>query len=86
VTNNRPGAEAAATRIAELAITLDYTHIYVGYEATGLLWLPVYRFFSMSSHLASFQVTQVYFNPKLVTDFKDALVLRHPKKRRPRCP
>ena len=79
VTNNLPGAQAAATRIADVATRLDYTRIEIGYEATGMLWIPFHRFLSTCPLLQPFELDQVCFNPKLVADFKDALVLRKPK-------
>lgn len=79
VTNNLPGAQTAVTIIAENAIARGYTHIEIGYEATGMLWLPFHRFLSNSPLLHAFALDQVCFNPKLVADFKDALVLRAPK-------
>jgi len=79
ITNNLPGAQAAATHIADVATRLDYTRIEVGYEATGMLWIPFHRFLSTSPLLQPFDLVQVCFNPKLVADFKDALVLRGPK-------
>jgi transposase len=79
VTNNLPGAQVAATRIADVATQLNYTRIEIGYEATGMLWIPFHRFLSTSPLLQPFELAQVCFNPKLVADFKDALVLREPK-------
>ena len=79
VTNNLPGAQSAATTLAGNAAQLGYTHIEIGYEATGMLWIPFHRFLSISPLLQPFELDQVCFNPKLVADFKDALVLREPK-------
>lgn len=79
VTNNLPGAQAAASRLAEVATRLGYTRIEIGYEATGMLWIPFDRFLATCQLLEPFDVQQVCFNPKLVADFKDALVLRGPK-------
>ena len=79
VANNLPGAQAAATRIADIATRLDYTCIEMGYEAVGMLWISFHRFLRTSPLLQPFELAQVCFNPKLVTDFKDALVLRGPK-------
>jgi transposase len=79
VTNNLPGAEAAAVQLAQTASHLNYDCIQIGYEATGMLWIPFHRFLQTSQHLQPFEVQQVCFNPKLVADFKDALVLRGPK-------
>lgn len=79
VTNNLPGAQAAATAIAARATEQGYTRIEIGYEATGMLWLPFHRFLSTSPLLHAFELDQICFNHKLVADFKDALVLRGPK-------
>jgi hypothetical protein len=79
VTNNLPGAQSAASRLAEVATRLGYTHIEIGCEATGMLWIPFHRFLATCQLLEPFHLQQVCFNPKLVADFKDALVLRGPK-------
>ena len=41
VANNLPGAQSAASRLAEVAIGLGYTRIEIGCEATGMLWIPL---------------------------------------------
>lgn len=79
VANNLPGAQSAASRLAEVATRLGYTRIEIGCEATGMLWIPFYRFLDTCPILEPFDLQQVCFNPKLVSDFKDALVLRGPK-------
>lgn len=79
VANNLPGAQAAASRLAEVATQLGYTRIEIGCEATGMLWIPFHRFLDTCPTLEPFDLQQVCFNPKLVADFKDALVLRGPK-------
>jgi transposase len=79
VANNLPGAQSAASCLAEVATRLGYTHIEIGCEATGMLWIPFHRFLSTCQLLAPFSLQLVCFNPKLVADFKDALVLRGPK-------
>jgi transposase len=79
VTNNLPGAQLAATTIAQTATELGYTRIEIGYEATGMLWLPFHRYLSTAPLLQSFELELVCFNPKLVAKFKDGLVLRSPK-------
>ena len=79
IANNLPGAQAAAIRIADVATQLGYARIEVGYEATGMLWIPFHRFLGTCPLLQPFDLAQVCFNPKLVADFKDALVLRAPK-------
>jgi len=79
VTNNLPGAQSAATTLAQAAAQKGYTHLEIGWEATGLLWVPFHRFLSASPLLHLFTPELVCFNPKLVANFKDGLVLRRPK-------
>jgi transposase len=79
VTNNLPGAQAAATAIAAIAASLGYARIEIGWEATGMLWIPFHRYLSDCSQLQPFDRELVCFNPQLVTKFKDGLVLRRPK-------
>jgi transposase len=79
VTNNLPGAQAAATAIAGIAASLDYARIAIGWEATGMLWIPFHRYLSDCSQLQPFELRLVCFNPQLVSKFKDGLVLRRPK-------
>jgi transposase len=79
VTNNLPGAQAAATAFAELALRLGFTRIEIGWEATGMLWMPFHRYLSTCPQLRPFEPQLVCFNPQLVTKFKEGLVLRRPK-------
>ena len=79
VTNNLPGAQAAATTIAQLATDLGYTRIEIGWEATGMLWIPFHSHLSTEPLLHPFELELICFNPKLVAKFKDGLVLRSPK-------
>jgi len=79
VTNNLPGARTSALRIASVAERLGYTRIEIGYEATGLLWLPFHRFLSTTPLLQSFELVQICFNPKLIAGFKGGMDLRTPK-------
>jgi transposase len=79
VTNNLPGAQAAATDIAAIAARLGYACIEIGWEATGMLWIPFHRYLSDCSQLQPYELQLVCFNPQLVTKFKDGLVLRRPK-------
>jgi transposase len=79
VTNNLPGAQAAATTIAQLARGLGCTRIEIGWEATGMLWIPFHRHLRHSSQLQSFDLELVCFNPQLIKSFKNGLVLRKPK-------
>ena len=79
VTNNLPGAEAAATVVAQTATEWGYSHLQIGWEATGMLWIPFHRHLSSSVLLQPFELSFICFNPQLVTKFKQGLVLRKPK-------
>jgi transposase len=79
VANNLPGAQSAATTLAQAAAQHGYTHLEIGWEATGLLWVPFHRFLSTTPLLRPFAPHLVCFNPKLVAKFKEGLVLRRPK-------
>ncbi len=79
VTNNLPGAEAAATVIAQASTELGYTHLQIGWEATGMLWIPFHRHLSSNILLQPFESTFICFNPQLVAKFGEGLVLRKPK-------
>lgn len=77
--NNRPGAQAIARRIAQIATEGGFTHIEMAWEATGLLWVPFHRLLSTCPELRPFKLKLVCFNPKLVSKFQDAFVLRESK-------
>jgi transposase len=79
VTNNLPGAQLAAATIAQTAMDLGYVRIEIGWESTGMLWIPFHRYLSTAPPLQPFELELVCFNPKLVAKFKDGLVLRSPK-------
>jgi transposase len=79
VTNNLPGAQSAAATLAQTATEGGYPRVEIGWEATGLLWLPFHRLLSTSPVLQPFELELICFNPKLVANFKDGLVLRRPK-------
>jgi transposase len=79
VINNRPGAEAAVTVVAQTATELGYRHLQIGWEATGMLWIPFHRYLASSLLLEPFQPSFTCFNPQLVAKFKEGLVLRKPK-------
>jgi transposase len=79
VTNNLPGAQSAAATIAQVATELGYSRIEIGWEATGMLWIPFHRYLSTEPLLQPFELELICFNPKLVAKFKDGLVLRSPK-------
>ena len=79
VTNNLPGAQRAAATIAQTAMDLGYARIEIGWESTGMLWIPFHRYLSTAPLLQPFELELVCFNPKLVAKFKEGLVLRAPK-------
>jgi transposase len=79
VTNNLPGAETAATVIGQVATNLGYTHLQIGWESTGMLWIPFHRYLAGCPQLQPFASEFVCFNPQLVSKFKEGLVLRKPK-------
>ena len=79
LTNNLPGAQSATATIVQVATQLGHTRIEIGCEATGMLWIPFRRLLTSSPLLHPFEVEMVCFNPKLITNFKDGLVLRRPK-------
>jgi len=79
VTNNLPGAQSMVATIAQAATERGYRRIEIGWEATGMLWIPFHRHLSTDHLLQSFELKLVCFNPKLVAKFKDGLVLRSPK-------
>ena len=79
VTNNLPGAQLAAATIAQAATEGGYRRIEIGWEATGMLWIPFHRHLSTNPLLQAFDLQLACFNPKLVAKFKDSLVLRSPK-------
>jgi transposase len=79
VTNNLPGAQRAAATIAQTAMDLGYARIEIGWESTGMLWIPFHRYLSTTPLLQPFEPELVCFNPKLVAKFKEGLVLRAPK-------
>lgn len=75
VKNNRPGAEQAIAHLVHLLTQHGYTQLEFALEATGLYWLPFYRYLQQSPALAPFQPTWVCFNPKLVAKFKEGVTL-----------
>ena len=82
VANNVPGAQSALTTIARVAAQMGYTRIDIGWEATGMLWIAFHRTLGTSPLLEPFDLKLVCFNPKLVANFMNGLVLRGPKNAR----
>ena len=79
VTNNLPGAQSAVATIAQVATQFGYTRIQIGWEATGMLWIPFHRILTTSPLLQPFELDPVCFNPQLVANFRNGIVLRRPK-------
>jgi transposase len=79
IPNNRPGADQLLTVLTRLLTEHGYTQLQLGWEATGLLWLPFYTYLAQSQALLPFSPQFLCFNPKLVADFKQGLAL-HPDK------
>ena len=76
VTNNLPGAQSAVEIIAAVATELGYGRIAIGWEATGMLWIPFHRYLSTAPLLQPFELELICFNPKLIAKFKDSIDLR----------
>jgi hypothetical protein len=68
-----------AATVAQAAEAMGYVRVEIGWEATGMLWIPFHRYLSTDPLLQPFELALVCFNPKLVAKFKDGLVLRSPK-------
>ena len=76
VTNSLSGAQKAVEIIAAAATELGCGRIEIGWEATGMFWIPFHRYLSTASLLQPFEVVLVCFNPKLIARFKDSIDLR----------
>jgi len=57
--------------VAHAATQGDYIRIEIGWEATGLLYVPFHRFLSTSPLLCPFELELVCINPKRVANFKE---------------
>jgi hypothetical protein len=80
VPNNRPGAEQLIATLVETLQTHGYTHLELGWEATGLLWLPpLTTYLAQSERLRAFTPRFICFNPQLVHDFKQGIALQPDK-------
>jgi transposase len=73
VTNNLPGAQSAVKIIAAAATEPGYGRLAIGWEATGMLWIPFHRYLSTAPLLQPFSLELICFNPKLIAKFKDSL-------------
>jgi transposase len=79
IPNNRPGADHLLSVLTRLLSEHGYTQLQLGWEATGLLWLPFYTYLAQSDALRPFSPQFLCFNPKLVADFKQGLALQPDK-------
>jgi transposase len=79
VPNNRPGADQLVSTLTTYLTEQGYTHLELGWEATGLLWLPFYFYLAQSEALQPFHPRFLCLNPKLVSDFKHGITLQPDK-------
>jgi transposase len=71
--NNRPGTEALADYVAQVAQSSEVDTIHIAAEATNNYWLPFFCHLAATPTLAAWPVTLYPFNPRLVANFKKAL-------------
>jgi hypothetical protein len=55
VSNNRPGADQFLATLTQILGEHHYMRLELGWEATGLLWLPLYTYLAQSQALQPFQ-------------------------------
>ena len=70
VSNDQPGAEDLALRLAELAQRHQVQQLLIGMEATNLYWFHLASFLKNTEILASVDHQVYTLNPKLVAGFK----------------
>jgi len=70
IPNTQPGADALATRLAQLAQTYHVDQLRIGMEATGLLWWHLACALKDAPALASFAPRIYALNPHLITTFR----------------
>ena len=70
VSNDQPGAEDLALRLAELAQRHQVQQLLIGMEATNLYWFHLASFLKNTEVLASVDHQVYTLNPKLVAGFK----------------
>lgn len=71
--NNRPGAEAFASYLTEMAQSGSFRTIHIAAEATNNYWLPFFCHLAEAPALTAWPVRLYPFNPRLVANFKKAL-------------
>jgi hypothetical protein len=70
IPNTRAGADALATRLAQLAQTDHIDQLRIGMEATGLLWWYLACALKDAPVLAPFAPRIYALNPQLITTFR----------------
>ncbi len=70
VPNTRPGAEALAARLSEVAERQGLTALRIGLEATSLYWWHLACALADAPALAAYHPQVYALNPKLVHDFR----------------
>jgi hypothetical protein len=72
VSNDQPGAESLALRLAELAQQHQLGRVLIGMEATNLYWFHLACFLKDTGLLSRLDHQVYALNPKLVAGFKKA--------------
>lgn len=72
VSNDRPGAESLALRLADLAKQHQLGRVLIGMEATNLYWFHLACFLKATTLLSGLEREVYALNPKLVAGFKKA--------------
>jgi len=72
VSNNQPGAESLAERLADLAEQHRFGRVRIGLEATSLYWWHLASFLKDTPRLSHLRPEVYLFNPKLVHGLKKA--------------
>lgn len=68
--NNRPGADALANHLAELAEACNVAAIHVAAEATSNFWLPFFCHLEQVDVLAERSLQLYAFNPRVIANFR----------------
>jgi len=68
--NNRPGAEALAEHLAELAQAGNVGSIHIAAEATSNFWLPFFSHLQQAELLSEWPLALYPFNPRVVANFR----------------
>jgi transposase len=68
--NNRPGAEALAEHLAELAQAGNVGSIHIAAEATSNFWLPFFAHLQQAKSLSEWPLALYPFNPRVIANFR----------------